>query len=1235
MLGPLIVNFDHATRDGVVEGSLALSDLDDLEVRIGDAIGVMDSGAGPYEAEVIGVDGDTIRVRAPTLTAPQSNPGLVNADGLEMWADSPSARTGLTDLVRELLIDTPGVTDLTVRTGRGVDLPGWDALADGGPGTPYVPAGRSAWEMGAGRDPRRKAEEDYRKRTRDPLGVDPAVTAFVFVTPRRWAGKDEWSRSKRAERVWRDVRVLDADDLEGWLRSRHPVHVRFSERLGLRPREIKSLRLWWDRWSEPTTPPFPSDLLLAGRDSQADKLRGELSGTASGIGIKAGSRDEAIAFTAAVLHSLDDPDHLSRSFVVASATAWDDSVSKPGRSVLVPDFEGADMAAAVRAGHQVVVPMGVDDPGQAIELPRLGRSEARAAFEAMGIEPDKADRYAVRARRSLTSLRRALSVNPRVARPGWEQGPDGDILAALVLVGSWSDNREADHQIVSEIVNRDYESVERLLCRWENSEDPPFRRSGNSWRLSNPEDAWERLSRQIITQDLKRWGKAVLEVLGTRDPVLDLAPLSRFMAPLYGLEQQWSDDLRRGLAQGIALLAVLGLPRLIAGLTGPGHAGRLVQDLLDRAGNDYLGKLWQQLSDVLPLLAEAAPEVFLEAVCRDSGGDQPLLAKMFTDHNVFASSPHVGLLWGLERLCWSSEHLPAAMDALVQLAQIDPGGRCAARPLESARLALWPLAPQTSGSLERRMYTLDGLLDRFPNTGKQLLLELVPSKVSHWTDSNKPRFRDWLCSESFTPRDSTQAVEEIASRVTAMEILRVRGLDSVASKLEKIVDRYGRLFEWDLVEEAQRQETDQQRRQAVIELFSLGRTRTMSDFAGRVRRPELVGQVAADSLHDVVTDELLSLMTGEYTNRKMALGWVKRMYELNGTAWVGSILEDNPHLVAEARADILLVFPTAQAIWSLLEKEEKVVRESYWRRIGQVHVSAEAFDSYMDALLDHDRVRLALRVSWTRSAAQPAELIENGTIERVLAAVSRFDGHRFSGVIYYIGQLMDLMSPESETVAFLEGHLRFPLQGVGRSPMGLYGRLRKDPVLFADLVCQVDRSIRERPQLDTSRAQQLPQGSAWTILQGWRVVPGYDDASGRIHSTSLRSWVHKARRRLQQRGMSYLGDSFIGELLSGSPTGRDGAWPAEPVRELLEEIESRPMEEGLMAGAINARGTTTHGILEGGGQERALRDRYRAMAAKTDTRWLRTSRVLRQLADHYHGQALYRDEIAQGRADSD
>ena len=617
MLGPLIVSFDHATTDGVVEGSLALSDLDGLEVRAGDPIGVMDSGSGPYEAEVLAVKGDAIRVRAPALSNPQSNSNLVNMDGLERWSDSPSSRTDLSELVRDLLVDTPGVTDLTIRTGRGVDFPGWDALVDGGPGTPYVPSGRSAWEMGAGRDPGAKAQKDYRKRTDDPRGIDPAETAFVFVTPRRWAGKDEWSQSKRTERIWRDVRVLDADDLEGWLCSRYPVHVRFSERLGLRPREIQSLRQWWDRWSESTIPPLSPDLLVAGRDSQADKLRDRLNGTTSVIGIKAGSRDEAMAFVAAVLRLSEDADHWLGSFVVATAVAWDNSVSTHGRSVLMPTFEGADVAAAVSAGHHVVVPMGAGDIGDALELPRIGRSEARAAFESIGIETAKADGYAVRARRSLASLRRGLSIDPRNARPGWAQSPDGDILAVLVLVGAWSENRDADRETVSLIANREFESVERLLRRWENTGDPPFRRSGTSWRLSNPEDAWLLLNHCVIRSDLERWGDAMLQLLGTRDPVLDLDPFERFMAPLYGLEQRWSSDLRRGLAQGVALLA---FPRPVGGQTGPGHAGSLVRNLLDRAGDDDTGKLWQQLSDVVPLLAEAAPGVFLEAVSRDSGG---------------------------------------------------------------------------------------------------------------------------------------------------------------------------------------------------------------------------------------------------------------------------------------------------------------------------------------------------------------------------------------------------------------------------------------------------------------------------------------------------------------------------------------------------------------------------------------------------------------------------------------
>ena len=1236
MLGPLIVNFDHATREGVVEGSIALSDLEGAEVKVGHPIQVMDSGAGPYEAEVIEVDGDRVRARAPALGAPRSRPGLADAEDIERWAGPHKARSELPSLVRRLLADTPGVTDLSMRAGRGVDFSGWDGRVDGGLGTGWVPAGLSCWEMSTSQDPEAQAQENYRKRTNKPEGADPAATVFVFVTPRRWSSKEKWEQARRAEGIWRHVRALDADDLAGWLESRYSVHVWFSEHLGLRPCDVETLGRWWSRWSAATDPPLPEGLVLARRSEEAQTLRSELGGNPSVTGIKAGSRDEATAFVAAVLHRSEDADDLARSFVVASAMAWDHSVSTPGRSVLIPTFEGADVDAAVSAGHHVVVPMGVDDPGQAIELPRLGRSEAQAAFENIGIEPDKAGRLAVRARRSLTSLRRALSVNPRVARPGWTQGPDGDMLAVLVLVGAWSDDREADRKAVAEIANHDDESVERLLRRWENTGDPPFRRSGNSWRLANPEDAWTLLNDRILRDELERWRNAVLQVLGTGDPVLDLEPEQRFVAPLLGMQQRWSGDLRRGLAQGIALLAVLGLPASVGGHNGKGHAGSLVNDLLERAGNDPTGKLWQQLTDVLPPLAEATPRVFMEAVRRDARGDAPLLSKMFTDTDVFSTSPHVGLLNALERLCWSPKHLPEAMDLLLRLAEIDPDpdGQFRARPMESARLALWPLAPQTKASLDRRMETLDGLVGRFPNTGGRLLAELVPRSDSYWADNDRPQFRDWVPVEKPTNEESLQAVEAVKSRVASMETHTDHDLDAVSLRLEELVGTHADLFGWAPVGEAQREETVGRRGQAVQEVFDLGGTGAVSYFAERVARPELVGTVVADRFDDRPTADLIQMLTYEGTDRQLALGWVRRMADLHGTDWAGRILGETSGLGVENRADILLNLPADRETWELVARDHDAVRESYWRRIGQRRVAAEDFDTYLDQILEHDRVCHAIQISWIRSKKEPTQLIEDGTIERVLGTVSKSAPSRFRDVdIYYIGQLMDLLGPDADPVVFLERHLCLPLQIAGRSPKGLYRRLRKDPALFVDLVCQVAERGGERAQSDASRVP-LPHRSAWTILQGWRIPPGYDSASGDFDPDTLRNWVLEVRRELTERGLSDMGDAFVGELLSGSPTGHDGVWPAEPVRDLLEDIESQPMEDGLMSGAMNSRGRTTHGILEGGGQEKGLAGLYRETAEKIDTRWLRAADALRRLADHYDEEARYRDEITERRADS-
>lgn len=135
------------------------------------------------------------------------------------WAGEKDSQDGLPELVHRLIRETKEVRRLYLPTGDASRYRGWDGLATAveGTGNIRVPAGESAWEMGVDDDPKRKANKEYDKRSAAPLGAVPADTTFVFVTPRKWPGGKAWADARRAEGLWRDVRVLDAGDLHQWL----------------------------------------------------------------------------------------------------------------------------------------------------------------------------------------------------------------------------------------------------------------------------------------------------------------------------------------------------------------------------------------------------------------------------------------------------------------------------------------------------------------------------------------------------------------------------------------------------------------------------------------------------------------------------------------------------------------------------------------------------------------------------------------------------------------------------------------------------------------------------------------------------------------------------------------------------------------------------------------------------------------------------------------------------------
>ena len=104
----------------------------------------------------------------------------------------------------------------TSSTGR----TGWDGQVETRKLDAFVPEGTSGWELGCGADFKKKAEEDFKSRTKNSSGFDKSETTFIFVTPRKWQDKGKWCQAKRKLGIWKDVRVYDSATIEEWLKAR-------------------------------------------------------------------------------------------------------------------------------------------------------------------------------------------------------------------------------------------------------------------------------------------------------------------------------------------------------------------------------------------------------------------------------------------------------------------------------------------------------------------------------------------------------------------------------------------------------------------------------------------------------------------------------------------------------------------------------------------------------------------------------------------------------------------------------------------------------------------------------------------------------------------------------------------------------------------------------------------------------------------------------------------------------
>jgi addiction module HigA family antidote len=1259
------------------------------------------------------------------------------ANDLVGWVDhNIPARTRVAVFLRTLVNSTGlQLEEVNFPGNDDAERPGWDGVVKAQAGTPWIPAGTSGWEFGVNVDPKQKADDDFAKSVKaHKTKADRDQTTFVFVTLRRWPGKDDWITKMRAKKQWKDVRAYDASDIEQWLEQSPAAQTWLANEIDHPSQGTRSLQQCWSDWASVATPELHASLFDTAIDVGRDKLKGFLSREPGNpLVIAADSTEEALAF-------------LDRIFA-------EDQFRSDGDKVIVFDRTGSlpklakGSQAFIAAVHDrdverelgpyskklraiIIYPRHATNNDPDITLEPLGYEAFRKGLEAMGCERDEITRLEHESGRSLTVLRRRLAKTIEAVRnPHW--ATDAKISASLVplmLVGTWNADNEADRVALSMLADTEYEEVERRTQELSRLNDAPLWMIGNHRGLISKIDALFAVAHAVTKDDLDRYLQLAKWILGEDDPALDLPEKDRWAAATYGKRRDFSGPLRSGISETLVLLSVHGKHLFKSRLNFDGElaAEKLVRDLLTPLTTRTL----EASDDDLPVYAEAAPNQFLRIFEDDLKREKPEVFGLLRpiDSSLFgASCIRCGLLWALEGLAWSPATFLRSVLILGRLAEIEIKDNWSNKPIGSLESIFRAWMPQTAANHEQRVMAVNKLMERYPTVGWHVATrQFGPGNdVGHYAHKPKwrqdgygfgepfkfrgpvhefqiamiemalsrpkytpnmlcdlvgrlsglgPEFQErvWRIIEDWVAGDASDADIAIVREKIRVTVLSRRGrrsadADGFAALTKKAREVYDRLEPKDLlnkhewlfrqswVEEsadelsdgnfdfrAREERVQTLRREAVRNVFEEQGTEGIFQLASKGQAQRHIGWHA---VHDVLPRDQVT----PFIIAALEPGANETRAEHNNLI-AGALIglgDDRPVVLEEARTTLaendllrlLLLAGYDKIAWATVDRMSAPMQAAYWREVDPQWIFEPDEDhnnESIERLLKAGRPRAAFSaVHFKLEAVRPALLVE------MLSGIAR-DGEDKPGQYqlqeYDLKTAFTLLSRNPEATLEQKAGLEFAYIDVLAR---LYGGEEENHIP------NLERYLADHPEMyvqalvwaykrddkgEDPESVRTPEGRTDLAQRGWRLLEAIErlpgqDPDGTIDTAKLRKWVADVRKSAVELSRGEVCDLCLGKMFANSPVGKDGVWPCEPVRDVLEELQSQPLIDGARTARYNQRGVHWRG--EGGGQERELAATYRAWAdALQFTHPFLSSQLLTGMVKTYEFEAEQQDTEA-------
>ena len=336
--------------------------------------------------------------------------------------------------------------------------------------------------MGTNKDGITKIRNDYKKRKSDD-GIEEFINyTYVAVTSAILdsSKKQLFCEKAKKEGIFKNVIVLDANDLEEWLEEHIDVALWLLKEFG-RSIDEYDIGLVEDEWkniSDATEPKLSYEIFTVGNEAISTKFVDDIKNQTTNkiyvVSSQYYGKELAYDFTLASLFLVNNQTIIDQCICVKSQAALNTIDAFCEDKIVLVNFNCLDFRFTKSLRNTYIFFDTYFTTDIALKIPY--RQDFVKQVEKLGFDSINASRISFLIDYNVLALKRLLAKMLLMKIPQWARKKEKSELVPLLLMGEIRMDNEGDIEILRELVGDSYDNYLDILNFWgETNESPIFK----------------------------------------------------------------------------------------------------------------------------------------------------------------------------------------------------------------------------------------------------------------------------------------------------------------------------------------------------------------------------------------------------------------------------------------------------------------------------------------------------------------------------------------------------------------------------------------------------------------------------------------------------------------------------------------------------------------------------------------------------------------------------------------